>query len=110
MIVLSCPAVTFNGPQKNQIYSLDRRTQTTIFRLQTGHCGLRKHLKRLGLADSDRCECGSERQTPEHILEPCQHMEIVRQQFWPEHTEMETKLWGGGGGGKVGTADYQQPA
>ena len=34
-------------PQKDQINTLDRRTQTTIFRLCTGHCGLRKHLKRL---------------------------------------------------------------
>ena len=55
-------------PQKDQITTLDRRTQTTIFCLRTGHCGLRKHLKRLGLADSARCECGSEKQTPEHIL------------------------------------------
>ena len=31
---------------------------------------LRKHLKRLGLADSAHCECGSEEQTPEHILHP----------------------------------------
>ena len=29
-------------PQKDQIHTLDRRTQTTIFRLRTGHCGLRK--------------------------------------------------------------------
>ena len=42
--------------RKNQINALDRRTQTTIFRLCTGHGGLRKHLKRLGLADSAHCE------------------------------------------------------
>ena len=47
-------------PQKDQINTHDRRTQTTIFRLRTGRCGLRKHLKRLGLADSAHCECGSE--------------------------------------------------
>ena len=80
--------------QKDQINTLDRRTQTTIFRLHTGHCGLRKHLKRLGLADSAHCECGSEEQTPEHILQPCPHLETVRQQFWPEDTEVGTKLWG----------------
>ena len=38
--------------QKDQIYTFYRTTQTTIFRLPTGHCGLRKHLKRLGLASS----------------------------------------------------------
>ena len=62
--------------------------------LRTGHCGLRKHLKRLGLADSAHCECGSEEQTPEHILQTCPHLETVRQQFWPEDTEVGTKLWG----------------
>ena len=81
-------------PQKDQINTLDRGTQTTIFRLRTGHCGLRKHLKRLGLADSAHCECGSEEQTPEHILQTCPHLETVRQQFWPEDTEVGTKLWG----------------
>ena len=81
-------------PQKDQISTLDRRTQTTIFRLRSGHCGLRKHLKRLGLADSAHCECGSEEQTPEHILQTCPHLETVRQQFWPEDTEVGTKLWG----------------
>ena len=35
-------------PQKDQINTLDRRTQITIFHLRTGHCGLRKHLKKIG--------------------------------------------------------------
>ena len=80
--------------QKCQINTLDRRTQTTIFRLHTGHCGLRKHLKRLGLAAPAHCEYGSEEQTPEHILQTCPHLETVGQQFWPEDTEVGTKLWG----------------
>ena len=81
-------------PQKDQINTLDRRTQTTIFRLRTSHCGLRKRLKRLGLADSAHCECGSEEQIPEHILQTCPHLETARQQFWPEDAEVSTKLWG----------------
>ena len=80
--------------QKDQINTLDRRTQITIFHLHTGHCGLRKHLKRLRLADSAHCECGSEEQTPEHILQTCPHVETVHQQSWPEDTEMGFKLWG----------------
>ena len=72
----------------------DSRAQTNIFRLRTGHCGLRKHLNRLGLADSAHHECGSEEQTPEHILQTCTHLETVREQFWPEDTEVGTKLWG----------------
>ena len=81
-------------PQKDQINTFDRRTPATIFRLHTGHCVLRKHLKRLGLADSANCECGSDEQTPEHILQTCPHLETVHQQFWPEDTEVGTKLWG----------------
>ena len=81
-------------PQKDQINTLDRRTQTTIILLRTGHCGLRKHLKRLGLAASAHREGGSEEQTPEHILQTCPHLETVHQQFWPEDTEVGTKLWG----------------
>ena len=50
--------------------------------------------KRLGLADSAHCECGSEEQTPEQILHTCPHLETVHQQFWPEDTEMGTKLRG----------------
>ena len=83
-----------HDPQKDQTNTLDRRTQTIIFRLRTGHCGLRKHLKRLGLSDTVHCECGSEEQTPEHIPQTCPHLETVRQQFWPEDTEVGTKLWG----------------
>ena len=81
-------------PQKDQINTFDRRTQTTIFRLCTGHCGLRKRPKRLGLADSAHGKSGAEEQTPEHILQTCPHLETVRQQFWPEDTEVGTKLWG----------------
>ena len=41
-------------------------------------------MKRLGLADSAHCECGSEGQTPEHILQTCPQLETVHQHFWPE--------------------------
>ena len=81
-------------PQKDQINTLYRRIQTTIFELRTGPCGLRKHLKRLGLADSAHCECGFEEQTPEHSLQTCPHLETVCRQFGPEDTEVGTKLWG----------------
>ena len=73
---------------------LDRRGQTTIFRLRTGHCGLKKHLKRLGLCVTAHCECGSDEQTPEHILQYCPHLEPARQEYWPEDTSLNTKLWG----------------
>ena len=83
-------------PQKDQINTLDRRTQIIIFHLCTGHCGQRKHLKRLGLADSAHCDCGSdsEEQTPEHILQTCPHLETVHQQFWSKDTDaLEGSCW-----------------
>ena len=81
-------------PQKDQINTLYRWTPTIIFRLCTGHCGLRKCLNRLGLADSAHCEYGSEKQTPEHILQTCPHLEIVCRQFRPEGAEVGPKLRG----------------
>ena len=91
MLGLTHPVLVHCDRVKN---TLDRRTQTTVFQLRTGHCGLRKHRKRLGLADSAHFECGSEEQTPERILQTCPHLGTVRQQFWPEDTEVGTKLWG----------------
>ena len=35
-----------HGPQKDKNNTLDRRTQTTIFRLRTGHCGLKRNILR----------------------------------------------------------------
>ncbi|KAK7098746.1 hypothetical protein V1264_002982 [Littorina saxatilis] len=78
----------------DQLVKLNRRSQTTILRLRTGHCGLNKHLKRLGLRDTAQCECGSEEQTPEHILQTCPHLETARQHYWPEDTSLGTKRWG----------------
>ena len=48
----------------------------------------------IDLADSAHCKCSSEEQTPEHILQTCPHLETLGQQFWPEDTEMGTKLLG----------------
>ena len=81
-------------PLQDQINMLDRKSQTTIFRLRTGHCRLRKHMKRLGLADNANCECGLDEQTPEHILQTCPHQEAARLFYWPDDTDLGTKLWG----------------
>ena len=82
------------SPQHDPINKLEKREQTTIFRLRTGHCGLKKHMKRMGLAENAHCECGSDEQTPEHILQTCPLFEDRRQQTWEEDTPFGTKLWG----------------
>ena len=51
------------------INRLAKHEQTTIFRLRTGHCGLRAHLKRTGIMDSALCDCKEAEQTIHHILQ-----------------------------------------
>jgi hypothetical protein len=36
--------------------------------LRTGHCGLRGHLHRIGVADTSSCSCGQDDQTPYHVV------------------------------------------
>nr|KAG5705581.1 hypothetical protein BaRGS_034779 [Batillaria attramentaria] len=79
---------------QDPIRTLERRHQTTIYRLRTGHCGLRAHLKRIGVADTALCQCGLADQTPSHVLQDCPLHEEMRQHFWPEGGNLNTKLWG----------------
>ena len=83
------------GPQlEDEMQSLQRQQQTTIFRLRTGHCRLRAHMYRMGLSDTPDCQCGTAQQTPEHILQTCPNHQEARVQHWPEHKTVQQKLWG----------------
>ena len=79
--------------KKDPMHRLDRSEQTLIFRLRTGHCYLRAHLKRIGVQDSPKCECGHD-QTREHVLQACPLLAQLRNQIWPEPTPLTAKLWG----------------
>ena len=46
------------------IRKLERAQQTTVFCLRTGHCGLKAHLKMIGVSDTSLYECGHADQTP----------------------------------------------
>ena len=81
-------------PQKDSIHSLTRKEQTTIFRLRTGHCGLNKHLKRIGVADTANCQCGADEQTTHHFLQSCSHLEGIRQEVWSTCTSFHNKNMG----------------
>ena len=76
------------------IHKLKRQHQTTIFRLRTGHCLLRAHMKRIGAADTETCSCGEEAQTPEHVLQRCTLYQREREATWPHYTRLKDKLWG----------------
>lgn len=81
-------------PHQDPLHLLTRSQQTTIFRLRTGHCRLRAHMRRIGVADSAVCECGEGDQTPEHMLQDCPRLNQLRLQTWPLPTDLSTKLWG----------------
>ena len=68
--------------------------QTTIFRLRTGHCGLRAHLKRIGIMDSALCGRKEAEQTVHHILQDYPIRRKQRHQLWPQDESTTNKLWG----------------
>ncbi|XP_070176142.1 uncharacterized protein [Littorina saxatilis] len=54
-------------PHQDPLHLLSRAEQAIIFRLRTGHCCLKAHLRRIGVAESATCDCGEGDQTPEHM-------------------------------------------
>ena len=81
------------SPAQDDLHRLDRCGQSTVFRLRTGHCGLKKHLHRIGQADTPLCPCGEE-QTVDHILQLCPIYNQLRQDLWPVSPPLEEKLFG----------------
>ena len=81
------------NPQKDPLHQLSRHEQTTIFRLRTGHCGLKGHLKNIGIQPSALCDCGKDDQTPNHFLQSCPLYNRERQHIWHVSTTMDAKLW-----------------
>ena len=83
-----------HNPNQNGLHQLSRHQQTINFRLRTGHCRLKSHLKRTGVKTSDQCPCGEADQTREHYLQSCSLHQQARQQIWPTCMSLKTKLWG----------------
>ena len=83
-----------DGLQFDAIHHLDRRQQTTIFRLRTGHCRLLSHMHRLGISHTPECPCNTGIQSAEHILQDCPTFSDLRKKTWPNGTDLDTKLWG----------------
>ncbi|XP_041375615.1 uncharacterized protein LOC121388376 [Gigantopelta aegis] len=80
--------------KEDNLESLGRTQQVTIFRMRTGHCVLLSHLYRLRLAHTDECPRGTDAQTPEHILQSCPSYSTLRQETWPYPVGLKEKLWG----------------
>ena len=81
------------NPSADPINRLARHEKTTIFRLRTGHCGLRSHLKQIGIMDSALCDCKEAEQSVHHILQDCPIWRKQRHQLWLQD-ESANKLWG----------------
>ncbi len=62
----------------------------------TGHCYLRSHLFRIGLANSPQCICGLDEKTVSHVLFHCPLLDSLRADFktnvcsnvWPPNVKM----------------------
>ena len=75
-------------------HQLSRQEQVIIFRLRTGHNRLNKHLHRLNLVRSPRCQCGEGDQTADHILQDCRDLQNLRNSTWPVAAGVQDKLYG----------------
>ena len=82
------------NPSTDPINRLARHEQTTIFRLRTGHCCLRAHLRRIGITDSALGDCKEAEQTIYDILQDCPIWRKQRHQLWPQDESTTNKLWG----------------
>ena len=51
-------------------------------------------MKKMSLVETAECQCGSEEQTPYHILQSCPNLEEMRQKLWTADVSLQTKLWG----------------
>ena len=66
--------------RKDPVCCFERRQQTTIFCLRTGHSCLFKHMCRLGLAHIKDCPCQTGPQSPQHFLQFCPLFREARMQ------------------------------
>ena len=87
-----------NHPQhnsKDDIYSLSRKEQTTIFCLRTGHNKLRHHMHRIfKIGDNGQCPCGAANETTDHVLQDCVKYRDQRREIWGSGVALDVKLYG----------------
>jgi len=83
-----------HNPQHDTLRLLSRHEQTMIFRLRTGHCRLRSHMKKIGIEKSALYPCGLEAQTTVRVLQPCPLHKRERESTWPTESSLENELHG----------------
>ena len=81
--------------KQDGVYCLNRRGQTTIFRLRTGHNRLKYHIHKIfKVGETDLCSCGQAAETAQHVLQDCRLYSNVRLSIWRARVDMHTKLYG----------------
>ena len=83
-----------HNPSTDPVNLPTRHEQTTVFKLRTGHCGLRVHLKPIVIMDSALRDCKEAEQTVHHILQDCSIWRQQRHQLWPPDESTTNKLLG----------------
>ena len=77
------------------INDLNRKDQSTIFRLRIQHVGLNKHLYRIGAHTTSACPlCDNPEETVNHHLFFCAPLADLRTQFLPPQPDKEQLLYG----------------
>ena len=69
-----------------ELIGLDRDRIRRVVGAITGHCGLNKHLAKMGIKDSPGCSCGSVEETGIHILCECPKFSQLRLRLLGGHT------------------------
>ena len=82
------------NPHQDTLRLLSRHEQTMIFRLRTGHCRLRSHMKKIGIEQSALCPCGLEAQTAAQVLQSWPLHKRERESTWPTESSLGNKLHG----------------
>ena len=49
----------------------NRKVESRLLRIVTTHTALNEHMHRIGLSESPMCNCGTDRQTVEHVIMKC---------------------------------------
>ncbi|BFY97175.1 hypothetical protein BsWGS_00215 [Bradybaena similaris] len=75
-------------------HTLDRRGQSIVFRLRTGHNRLNKHMHRIHVSPTPLCPCGMGEQTAKHVLQECPEHSELRRKYWPSDVSFKQKLYG----------------
>ena len=74
-----------NGVRERELVKLrNRRQETVLHRLRTGHVGLKSYLCRIGLSETEECEYCDVPETPDHYLLECVHFENQREVMFRE--------------------------